>query len=61
MYPEADTAIYARISLDRKDRTSVERQLEIGIAHAQAEWAKGDCHDAVIRSRWHMAGWKKEG
>src|SRR6266568_5814743 len=34
-YPDADTAIYARISRDRKDKTSVERQLEIGIAYAQ--------------------------
>src|SRR5262249_33221854 len=34
-YPDADTALYARISKDRKDRTSVERQLEIAIAHAQ--------------------------
>jgi site-specific DNA recombinase len=36
-YPDADTAIYARISLDRRDRTSVERQLEIGIAYAQEQ------------------------
>ncbi len=35
-YPDADTAIYARISQDRKDKTSVERQLEIDIAYAQA-------------------------
>ena len=34
-FPDADTAIYARISRDRSDRTSVERQLEIGIAYAQ--------------------------
>ena len=34
-YPDADTAIYARISQDRKDKTSVERQLEIDIAYAQ--------------------------
>lgn len=37
VYPDADTGIYARISEDRKDRTSVERQLEIGIAYAQQE------------------------
>src|SRR5215831_650794 len=34
-YPDADTAIYARISKDRHDRTSVERQLEICIEYAQ--------------------------
>jgi site-specific DNA recombinase len=36
-YPDADTGIYGRISEDRKDKTSVERQLEIGIAYAQRE------------------------
>src|SRR5262249_42098915 len=34
-YPDADTAIYAQISQDRKDRTSVERQLEIAIEYCQ--------------------------
>jgi site-specific DNA recombinase len=34
-YPDADTGLYARISLDRRDKTSVERQLEIAIAYAQ--------------------------
>jgi site-specific DNA recombinase len=34
-YPDANTALYARISLDRHDKTSVERQLEIDIAYAQ--------------------------
>src|SRR5256885_355455 len=34
-YPDADSGLYARISKDRKDKTSVERQLEIDIAYAQ--------------------------
>lgn len=34
-YPDADHALYARISRDRRDRTPVERQLEIAIAYAQ--------------------------
>lgn len=34
-YPDADSGLYARISKDRRDKTSVERQLEIDIAYAQ--------------------------
>jgi site-specific DNA recombinase len=34
-YPDADSGVYARISKDRRDKTSVERQLEIDIAYAQ--------------------------
>src|SRR5215467_1734539 len=63
-YPDADTGIYARISLDRRDKTSVERQLEIDITYCQeqrlpyvifVDRGKSASRKGVVRSGYNAA------